>query len=372
MKTWDTIEPEDRFCSNRNGITAAALMLKTFDPVSYIVPGYVCEGLTVLAGSPKLGKSWMTLGWALAVATGRPAFESIPVLSGDVLYLALEDNQRRLKKRLLHMGLKDAPERLTFHTHWPDLDNGCLGAVDQWLNDHPDARLIVVDVLAKVRGMIGKESAYEADYRVLSGLQGLAGRYGVAIVVVHHTRKMEADDPFDSVSGTRGLTGAADTVLVLKRDVGTGGTGRVTIYGRGRDIEEIETALEFNRDNGIWLVVGAAHDIAKTSERQAILDVVRASSNPLTAREISDLLGKNYDAVRRCLTRMAQSDEVEKTGRGQYTCPNGPIVPTDASAPAQCDIETHGTGDIDQWSRQILAPGETGGEPVLGFEGLAR
>jgi RecA-family ATPase len=186
-------------------------MALTFEPVSYVIPGYICEGLTVLAGSPKLGKSWMTLAWALAVSSGRPAFGSIPVLLGDVLYLALEDNQRRLKKRLLHMGVTDAPERLTFHTDWPDLDNGCVLAVEQWLDAHSDARLIVVDVLAKVRGMAGKEWAYEADYKVLSGLQALAGRYGVAIVVVHHTRKMEADDPFDSVSGTRGLTGAADT-----------------------------------------------------------------------------------------------------------------------------------------------------------------
>ena len=372
MRDWPTCEPEDApRPAYQLGISAAALMAKQFEPVRYVVPGYIAEGLTVLAGPPKLGKSWMTLGWALAVATGRPAFGSIPVLGGDCLYLALEDNQRRLKKRLLHMAVKDAPERLTFHTTWPDLDNGCLDAVDEWLRDTPEARLVVVDVLAKVRGMAGgRESAYEADYRVLSGLQGIAGRYGVAIVVVHHTRKMEADDPFDAVSGTRGLTGAADTVLVLKRDIGTAGSSRVTIYGRGRDVEEIETALAFNRDNGTWDIVGAAHEVARTSERQAILDVLRQSANPLTAREISDLLGKNYGAVRRSLTRMAQDAEVEKAGRGQYTCPNGPIVPSEPLNTPDWDIGTHGTGDINQMNgadRSILAPGETGDEPVPGW-----
>jgi hypothetical protein len=329
----------------QRGISAAALMAKHFEPVNYVIPGYVAEGLTVLAGAPKLGKSWMTLAWALAVSSDGLAFGSIAVLGGDVLYLALEDNERRLKKRLLHMGVTDAPERLTFHTTWPNLDDGCLDAVDRWLQQHPAARLIVVDVLAKVRGAAGgRESAYEGDYRVLAGLQGIAGQYGVAIVVVHHTRKMEAADPFDAVSGTRGLTGAADTVLVLNRDIGTAGSGRVTIYGRGRDIEEIETALEFNRDNGTWNVVGAAYEVASTSERQAILDVLRQSANPLNAREISDLTGKKYDAVRRSLARMAQASEIEKTGRGQYTCPNGPIVSNHHVPERVGTVVTPGTG----------------------------
>jgi hypothetical protein len=158
--------------------------------------------------------------------------------------------------------------------------------------------------------------------------------------------------------------------MVLKRDIGTAGSGRVTIYGRGRDIEEIETALEFNRDNGTWRVVGAAHEVARTCERQAILDALRGSAKPLTAREVSDLVGKSYDTVRRSLTRMAQSEEVEKTGRGQYTCPSGPIVPTDAPEPVRCVIGTVGTGDIDQRRGRdgtILAHGETGDEPVPGW-----
>lgn len=341
MRTWETCETSDVFDQSRGGITASALMSKSFEPISYIVPGYVCEGLTVLAGAPQLGKSWLALGWALAVAGDRPAFGTVPVMGGDVLFLALEDNERRLKSRLLHMGVTNAPDRLTFHTSWPDLDNGCITAIAEWLESHPEARLVIVDVLAKVRGQAsGRDSAYDGDYRVLSGLQQLAGQHGVGIIAIHHTRKMPSDDPFDSVSGTRGLTGAADTVLVLNRDIGTGGSGRVTIYGRGRDIAEIETALEFNRDDGTWAIVGAAHEVARSSERQDILDALRGSANPLTAREISDIIGKSYSAVRRNLTRMAQADEVEKTGRGLYVCPTGPIVP---GAAVSDPVATHGT-----------------------------
>lgn len=331
-----------------SGVSAADLAAKRFNPIRYIVPGYIAEGATLLAGSPKIGKSWMALGIALAVAGGRPAFGSIASEYGDVLYLALEDNERRLKKRLLHMN-QGTPERLTFMTEWPTMDAGAIDQLEAWVASAERPMLIVVDVLTKVRGMAKNgESAYEADYRALTGLQGLAGRHGLAVVIVHHTRKMEADDPFDSVSGTRGLTGAADSVLVLKRDIGTGPGGRVTLYGRGRDIEEIETAFEFKRDNGTWGVVGAAHEVARTCERQTILDCLKNAANPMNARDISDLLGKPYEAIRKTLARMAHAGEVEKSGRGMYTCPIGPIVPDDPFAPNSWDIGTLGTADIDQ------------------------
>lgn len=316
----------------RRGITAAALMKMDFPPINYVVPGYIAEGLTLLAGSPKIGKSWMGLGLGVAIASGRPAFGSIPVDQGDVLYLALEDNPRRLKRRLLKMGVTTPPERLTLCTEWPGLDDGCVDEIADWIASVEKPTLIVVDVLSKVRpGADGKDSAYDADYRTLTGLQMLAGHHGLAIVVIHHTRKMEADDPFDSVSGTRGLTGAADTVLVLKRD---SGTPRTILYGRGRDVEEIETAMEFDREGGTWGIIGAAHEVAKTDERQIILDTLRGSANPLSAREVSDLTDKSYEAVRRTITRMVKSGELERKGQGQYACPT---VPPDADPPREWD-----------------------------------
>jgi hypothetical protein len=289
-----------------------------FDPINYVIPGYVAEGLTILAGAPKIGKSWMALGMALAISSGRPAFGSVPVDQGDVLYLALEDNPRRLKRRMHKMGVTVAPERLTLCTDWPGLDDGCVEEIAEWIGAVERPTLIVVDVLSKVRPSDGgKDSAYDADYRTLTGLQTLAGQHGLAIVVVHHTRKMEADDPFDSVSGTRGLTGAADTVLVLKRD---SGTPRTILYGRGRDVEEIETAFEFDREYGTWGIVGAAHEVGKTDERQEIINTLKGSEGPLSPQEVSDLTGKSRAAIRQTLTRMAAAGEIVKQGYGRYTC----------------------------------------------------
>ena len=305
------------------GISASALMQKTFAEIRYIIPGYVAEGLTVLAGAPKVGKSWMTLGWALSVAGEHPAFGSLNTDAGDVLYLALEDNQRRLQKRLKSMAVGSIPERLTLMTEWPSIDDGCVEQIAHWIEATPQPRMVIVDVLARVRGAVsGKETAYDGDYRLITGLQQLAGQHGIAIVVVHHTRKMAADDPFDAVSGTRGLTGAADSVLVLKADTRT---GQMMLYGRGRDIEEIETVVRFKADNGTWEIVGQAHEIARSDERQVILDLLRNAGKPMKVSEVSDAVGKSYDTVRKGLSRMTSAGEIKKIGTGLYACHTCPI-----------------------------------------------
>jgi hypothetical protein len=322
----------------KHGISAAALLAKTFEPVNYVVPGLLAEGATLFAGAPKIGKSWMAYDYGIAVASGRPAFGAIPVTQGDVLYLALEDNERRLKSRLLKKGVS-APERLTLVTDWPGLDDGCIAEIEAWASSVARPTLVIVDVLKMVRGRTrNNEGVYDADYRALSGLAKFARDRGIAILIVHHTRKMSSDDPLESISGTNGLTGASDTVMVLKRD---NGTGNCILYVRGRDVEESETAVRFNRDNGTWQVLGAAEEVGRSNERQAILEVLHANSKPLNAREISDILGKSYDAVRKTLTRMAHADEIGKAGRGTYTCPNGPNVPNNGTRDT-CDTWDRG------------------------------
>lgn len=299
----------------KKGISAAALMAKDFAPIRNVIAGYVIEGLTLLAGAPKIGKSWMALGWGVSVASGTPAFGTIAVEQGDVLYLALEDNERRLKKRLRKMGIV-APERLTLVTQWPDLDNGCIAEMEAWVDDVTNPMLIIVDVFNKVRPATGRgEPQYEADYRALGGLQAFASARNIAIVIVHHTRKMEAEDPFDTVSGSRGLTGAADSVLVLHREAGT---GTPKLYGRGRDIEEIENVMNFDAHRATWRVVGEAWAIAKTDERQQILDVLNKSPEPMSPKDVAEQLGKERSNINKLLIRMVDEDKASRVGTGLY------------------------------------------------------
>jgi hypothetical protein len=300
----------------RKGISAKALMAKQFDPIRWIIPDYLPEGMYVLAGAPKLGKSWLALGWMVAVASGGRAMGSIKCEAGDVLGLMLEDNERRLQRRLRQMQLMNLSERLTLLTEWPTLDEGCIDEIEAWIAASANPRLIVVDVFARVKGVqLGKETNYDFDYRQAAMLQAIASKYGIGVVVVHHTRKMAAEDPFDEVSGTRGLTGAADGVLVLKRE---SGGQQVVLYGRGRDLEEVETALQFDKETGTWGILGAAWLVADTTERREIQQVLGRSVDPMSPTEIGEIIGKSRENVAKMLAHMTEDGQVERVSRGRY------------------------------------------------------
>lgn len=198
---------------------------------------------------------------------------------------------------------------------------GCLRGIRQWCADHHGARIVIIDTLATVRPE-GKrnESDYTADYAALRGLQVLSGELGIAIVVVHHVRKAEADDPFDTVSGSTGLTGAADTTLVLTKRTGDGGC---VLYGRGRDLAEFELAVEFNTDTCRWGSLGEPGAAFASETKRGILDAIRAGMrNPL---KISEASGIDYELAKKTLQRMADGGELKKDGRGSYALPKDPL-----------------------------------------------
>jgi len=295
---------------------SVSLAATRFAPIRYLVEGYVAEGATLLAGAPKIGKSWMAMNIAYGVATGQPVFGTVPTRQGDVLYIALEDNPRRLQRRQAKMGATPSPH-LKFHTRWMMLDEGAIEAMDAWIARSANPVLIVVDVLAKVRAQSrGNDQAYEADYYALSGMQSLASARNIAILIVHHTRKADADDPFDTVSGTRGLTGAADAVLVLRKDFAN---DRATLYGRGRDIAEIETAMVFDGAEGRWRALDAAEAAARSPEREAVIKVLMAAGGvALSAQEVADAVGTDNGKARKLLSRMAAIGDIERSTRGLY------------------------------------------------------
>jgi hypothetical protein len=332
-----SIEEFDRAYGRKDGpprprtTRADEIVAMHFDPIKYVVPGYIAEGCSLLAGTPKLGKSWMVLEMALAVAAGGACLGGIDCEPGAVLYLALEDNLRRLRSRIRKVWSLDidlpnniVPDRLHFATEWPRANVGGIEAIRAWLAEHTDARLVIVDVLAMFKAISGKtdQTQYEADYLAVKALQEVASDTGVAIVIVHHTRKGAGDlDPFEAISGTLGLSGAADTGLVLRRD----GSG-VTLYGRGRDIEEIETAVTFDRVTCRWTALGAASEVRRTDERTIILDALFASPDPMSPTELADVTSMSNQNVRQMLHRMVKDGDVLKLSRGSYAHPSKPHV----------------------------------------------
>jgi len=295
-------------------INIADLMRKQFPEPKWAVPGLIPEGVSLVVGKPKIGKSWFVLSVGIAVSMGGMALGKIPVEQGSVLYLALEDNERRLKRRckkLLPEGINS--DKMTFCTRWRRADEGGIEDLDDWLTEMPDARLVIIDTAARIRApKNGGSDGYSDDYALGEALLPLAHKHGVAILVVHHSRKMESDDWMDEISGTTGLTGGVDGALVLKR---TRGDADATLHVTGRDIEDDrDLALQWDQQLATWTIAGDAADFQQTTARRRVLQAIRDAGKPITAKEIADRIGEKYDNIRQIVYKMEDAGDIQRDG----------------------------------------------------------
>jgi len=293
------------------------LQHKHFEPLVYIVDSLITIGLLLLAGPPKVGKSYLILGLLFAIAKGGMALGSIRVQKADVLYLALEDNERRVRFRLSHLTEDGETWPDNFHVvhSAPKLDEGLIEALEAWLDAHPRCRIAVLDTLARVRPERNRaEDAYTADSRLMEGLQEVAIRREIAIIVVHHVRKAPGLDVFETVSGTYGLTGPADTVMILQR---VRGEADATLHVTGRDVEEREVALSFEAHAGTWKILGDARIYAQSTERRTILETVDAKPG-LKPKQIADATGLKYGSVKHLMLRLRDEAKVSSDDAGRY------------------------------------------------------
>jgi hypothetical protein len=296
---------------------AVELLATVFPEPAWAVPGVLPEGLNLIVSPPKVGKSWFALGLAVAVASGGKALGRIDVAQGDVLYAALEDTPRRLQRRLqIVLGNSSPPARLTFITECARLDEGGLEHLDGWLKRHPEARLLIVDVFAKVRGGARRNvNAYDGDYEAMAGLKRLADEHSVCVLVVHHTRKQADGDFLQTVSGTNGIAGSADTLLVLSR---TRSSADAVLQITGRDVEEAEHPLQFDAQRGQWLLLeGPASDYTLGDTRQAILRGLK-ELGAARSKDLSEHLKINNETVRKTLNRMAKDGQIDGDGNGTF------------------------------------------------------
>jgi hypothetical protein len=299
-------------------VGALELLARDFPEIRWIVDGILPEGLSLLAGSPKMGKSWLVLECSIASASADTCLGGRKTMEGRVLYLALEDNHRRLKDRLTRLlegGKRPLPEKLHFALEWPRLDQGGCRKLEEWLTQYPDTRLVVIDTLAKVRRKVpGNANLYAEDYAVGAELKQLSDKYRVAIVVVTHVRKTESQDPLEMVSGTLGLVGGMDGILVLKR---VRGQDTASLFVTGRDVpDEQDWGLTWNKDTCRWTIQGRASEVMASDARQKILALLARERRPLSAREIANLLGRKDDATRRLLPDMVGDGLLHQSREG--------------------------------------------------------
>ena len=228
-------------------------MTELYDTVFHSKPPLIdCllyPGIYLFVGAPKLGKSFMMAQLAYHISTGTPLW-NYTVRKGTVLYLALEDDYRRLQERLYRMFGTDGAENLFFSVSAGQLGNGLDEQLIRFMQEHPDTKLIIIDTLQKVREVGGDNYSYANDYEIITRLKKFADRYGITLLLVHHTRKQKADDTFDMISGTNGLLGAADGAFLLQKEKRTGNTA--TLEVSGRDQQDQRLHLKRNENTLAW------------------------------------------------------------------------------------------------------------------------
>ena len=220
-----------------------------YPPRTPIIDGFLYGGTYLFVGAPKVGKSFFMGQLAYHVAIGLPLW-NYPVRQGTVLYLALEDDYARLQRRLSVMFGVECADDLYFATKAKALNEGLNGELDGFLKEHKDARLIIIDTLQKVREVGGDRYSYSNDYEIVTKLKSFSDKYGVCLLVVHHTRKLESEDSFDMISGTNGLLGAADGAFIMHKKKRTDNTAVMDIVGRDQPDQEL--TIEFDRERCIW------------------------------------------------------------------------------------------------------------------------
>ena len=235
-------------------ITASTLMNTQFDPLHFSIEKLLPQGIFILAGSGKIGKSWLSLDMCIAVATGGKLWE-FNACEGEVLYLALEDTHPRLKERLERIqGETESTEKLHLAISSLGITDGLIEQIKAFISANPNTKLIVIDTLERIRNSEQDKSMYSCDYRDIGKLREALEGNTVTLLLVHHTRKMYDPDPLNTLSGSTGLVGAVDGVWVLEKEKRTEGKGKLTIANR--DTEGYCFKVEFEKANCRWNFLG--------------------------------------------------------------------------------------------------------------------
>lgn len=257
-----------------------------------IVEGLFPVGIHLIAAPPKVGKSRLSLQLAYSVATGED-FWNKPVSQGSVLYLSLEDTKKRLQRRSYQIfDINDTPN-LHFAIVSKTINDGLVGQLRAFLEEHNDTKLIIIDTFQKVCDAYNDKVSYSKDYRIITVLKELTDEYNICLLLIHHTRKQEADDCFDMISGTNGLFGAVDGAYVLSKDKKN--INRIELNGTSRDLPQIRLVLQSNNHNLKWDLVEEKDLETKQEEDKFIIDIsgIVNKNNPVwrgSASELSMLL----------------------------------------------------------------------------------
>ena len=239
-------------------------MSKPLQPMNFVVDTLLSQGLHILAGSPKTGKSWLALWLAVAVSKGEAVWK-MPVKQRTMLYLCLEDSQLRIQNRLFEIT-DDAPANVHFCTEYNTLGHGLEEQLESFVATYPDTVLVIIDTLQMIR-CNNYDCTYANDYRDLSVLKKIADEHQIAILLIHLLRKEPSENVFNRISGTTAISGAVDSSFTLINS--SHGSGRAKLFCIGRDIEYREISLERNSDN-VWEMIADSYEQSEQHDNKII------------------------------------------------------------------------------------------------------
>lgn len=295
-------------------LTAAELMKLEFPPPQWLVEGLLPEGLTVLSGAPKIGKSWLSLQTALSITTASPLFGRTPASEKSVLLLALEDNERRLQERISKCGLTPS-EKFCLTTKWED----GLPGLKQFLLDNPSIKLCIIDTLAvflpsqDTRG----RNAYDADVARMRELHNLGRDTGTSLLMIHHDKQGEDSDWASKMNGSSGIIGTADTLIRLS--VQNRGSRQAKLQVTGRDIEDLELNLKLDDTTMSWQIDKGQDGRQLTALQNDVLQLVPLTPASIRSREIANKLAKEQSQISDILKKLTDRGYVFSHTYSEYS-----------------------------------------------------
>ncbi len=231
-------------------IDGETLMDMRINPINFCIDSLLPQGVSLLCGAPKIGKSWLVLDWCVRIAKGEEVW-NFKTVKGTTLYLCLEDNLSRIQQRLNEIT-DEVPNNVFFATSSCSMSDGLAEQIESFVAEHKDTVLVVIDTFQMIRSK-NKDTTYANDYQEIEELKRLADKLKISLLLVHHLRKQGDNDPLNKISGTTGISGAVDTTFIL--DKSKRSQNNATMICTGRDIEYRELELNFSKDNHIWDLV---------------------------------------------------------------------------------------------------------------------
>jgi len=291
-----------------------------YPKVKYLIQDILPEGLSILAGAPKIGKTFFALNMALSIASGTKTLGILNTEKVGVAYFALDEKdqfvQEKINSIIQAQGLKDIPDNFRLIFDINKMTEGGYEQITNYLDEHPDIKLLIIDTMGRIKkpGKLG--NAYEQDVESIGQIQSICNKKNVSILLIHHLKKGRHEDYIENLSGSMGISGTVDTILHLDRARGEQ-EGNLKVTGRLIK-EEQDLAIKFHKDLLNWQILGNSKIYSQSKERQEIINLLLEEGMAMKDKEIAEILGKSYDTIRKTTYRMYKDGLLINVSRGKY------------------------------------------------------